>query len=181
MTVDEAVLRYFQAHVTDGLLTGFMKAVTFLGEGGWFWIALTIVLLIIPYTRRAGAASAIALICSLVFTDGLLKNLIARPRPYQTFEDIALYMRPLASYSFPSGHTSSAFASAAAIIWTHKKYGWPLLLPAALIGFSRVYLSMHYLTDVLGGIAAGCVYAAVGAVIAAKVKNRKFFTVFNDI
>jgi undecaprenyl-diphosphatase len=170
--IDTAVLDFFQERVGEGALTGLMKAASFLAEGGWFWIALSVVLLIFPATRKAGLASAVGLLLSLLLTNLLLKNLIARPRPYDDFPDIVLYVNRLASFSFPSGHTSSSFASAGAVFWFHKKWGSAALALAAVIAFSRVYLSMHYLTDVLAGLLAGALYAAAGICAALLIYKR---------
>lgn len=137
-----------------------MVFVTTLGEAGIVWIALTVVLLCIPKTRKAGLATAAALIINLILCNGMLKPLVARTRPFVMNPAVELLaMRPT-DYSFPSGHTSASFAAVSALILCRKEYGFRWLWKAALvlavlIAFSRMYLYMHFPTDVLGGMAVG--------------------------
>lgn len=137
-----------------------MVLVTTLGEAGIVWIVLTAVLLCIPKTRKTGLVVAAALLINLVLCNGMLKPLAARTRPFVLNPTIELLaMRPT-DYSFPSGHTSASFAAAWALVLCRKEYGvgwlWKAaLVLAVLIAFSRMYLYMHFPTDVLGGLAVG--------------------------
>lgn len=160
--MDERVLMYFQQHVVPGLLADFMKFLSFLGDAGWFWIALTVLLFIFPKSRSASVASAVALIATLLLTNIILKNAVARMRPYEQYPDINVLIKTLSSYSFPSGHTSCSFAAAGALSYHLRRWALPFMLLASLIGFSRIYLSMHYLTDVLGGAFFGMIWAVIG-------------------
>ena len=126
-----------------------MVAITSLGNAGILWIVLAAVLLIIPKTRKAGLCMAIALILDLLITNCLLKNLVARTRPYD--------------YSFPSGHTAASFAAVTALFMSRKKLlGAISCVIAILIAFSRMYLYVHFPTDIIGGIVVG-VAAGVAA------------------
>lgn len=156
LQMDGGVLLFLQEHVRTPFLNTLMTGITTLGDHGTIWIILTILLLIPKKTRKAGLVSAMALIGSLLFNNLLLKNLVQRPRPYVTFTDLQILIPRPSEFSFPSGHTSSSFAAAAAIYaCLSKKYGIPAMILAALIGFSRLYVGVHYPTDVLAGAVIG--------------------------
>lgn len=145
------------------ILDSFMSAITRLGDGGVFWIALAVVLLVIPKTRKYGIVMAVALILDLLICNICLKNLVARSRPYDVNTAIELIARKPRDYSFPSGHTAAAFTATLALYFARCKKWWILsLVLAVLIAISRLYLYMHFPTDVLGGIFIGvlCGYLA---------------------
>ena len=127
-----------------------------LGNGGMIWIVATIVLLIPKKTRKAGIMSAVALLGSLIINNNIVKNIVQRPRPFVTFTDLQIIIPTPSEFSFPSGHTSSSFA-AAAVFYRHlpKKLGLPAVILAGLIGFSRLYVGVHYPTDVIAGVLMG--------------------------
>jgi len=138
-------------------LDALMVFVSWLGNNGLIWILVTVGLLIHPKTRKYGFVCAAALLLSLLFCNVILKNLVARPRPYDTLDWLNPLVKPLSDYSFPSGHTSASFASATAIFFSglNKKWGIAAFILAALISFSRLYVGVHYPTDILGGIFTG--------------------------
>ena len=144
-----------------------MKVITLSGDAGAIWIVLGLALLINKKTRKYGAVVICALLFSLLINDMILKNAFSRPRPYLFEGWPGQFIYPdivhrETSFSFPSGHTSSSFAAAAALWFSRKKW---LIIPttiwAALIGFSRIYVHVHYTTDVLGGIVVGILYAVM--------------------
>lgn len=153
---DISILLYIQEHIRKEWMNGFWRAITFLGDGGWFWILLAVVLLIMKKTRKAGVAAAIALVIGALITNVCLKNMVARVRPYDTYSAlIPIVKRPI-DWSFPSGHTCASFASAFVYFrLLPKKYGIPALVLACMIAFSRLYLGVHYPTDVLAGFLIG--------------------------
>ena len=130
-----------------------MVGITSLGNAGWIWIALTAVFLILPKYRKCGVRMAIALILDLILCNLVLKPLAARPRPCWIDEQVKLLVAAPKDYSFPSGHSAASFAAAVSIFVMHKKEGAAALILACLIAFSRLYLFVHFPTDVLAGIA----------------------------
>lgn len=153
---DEGILFWIQEHLRVEALDGFWKAVTFLGDKGWFWILLGVALLAAGRTRLAGAEALLSMGLGAIVTNLLLKRIVGRPRPYDRLEHILPLVERLTDGSFPSGHTCAAFASAY-IYWKLLPgwYGKLILVFAVLMGFSRLYLGMHYPTDVLGGFLVG--------------------------
>ena len=168
-TFDSGLLLWLQENVRNPILTPLMKAVTHLGDAGIFWILLTLVLLILPRTRKVGLGSAIALLGSLVVCNLILKNAVGRIRPYEVIAGLECIVGRAHDASFPSGHTSASFASAVALFrQIPRKYGVPLLILAALIAFSRLYVGIHYPTDVLAGLVIGIALGWFGSKLGPK-------------
>ena len=156
LNLDVGFLLFLQDSVRNPILNSIMIFITSLGNGGMLWIAATILLMIPKKTRKVGLMSAIALLGSLIINNNLIKNLVQRPRPFRTFPELQIIIPTPSEFSFPSGHTSSSFA-AAAVFYRHlpKKLGVPSVVLAGLIGFSRLYVGVHYPTDVLAGVIMG--------------------------
>ena len=161
-------LQALRCPVLDALAVFFDAA----GAHGERWIAFTAVLLAFRRTRKAGFAMALALCLYMVSGHFILKPLFARPRPCDIRpEMLTLVARPH-GWSFPSGHTASGFAAAFALWFQNRRLGVPALVLAAFIGFTRLYLYVHFPTDILGGIALGLAAGALGSLLADKVSNR---------
>lgn len=111
--MDAQILLFIQQYIRKDIFDGFWKTITFLGDGGWFWIALGVILLIPKKTRKAGFTALIALAIGAVFTNLGLKQLVARTRPYDAVEGLVPLVAKLKDFSFPSGHTCASFACAA--------------------------------------------------------------------
>ena len=156
LNLDGGFLLFLQESVRNPILDNIMIFITSLGNGGMIWIAATIALLIPKKTRKAGVVSAVALLGSLIINNNIVKNIVQRPRPFVTFADLQIIIPTPSEFSFPSGHTSSSFA-AAAVFYRHlpKKLGIPSVILAGLIGFSRLYVGVHYPTDVIAGVLMG--------------------------
>ena len=154
--LDGGFLLFLQESVRNPLLNSIMIFITTLGNGGIIWIVATVALLISKKTRKAGIMSGIALIGSLLINNQLIKNLVQRPRPFVKFTDLQIIIPTPSEFSFPSGHTASSFA-AASVFYRHlpKKLGIPSVILAGLIGFSRLYVGVHYPTDVIAGVLMG--------------------------
>ena len=150
-----SVLDFIRDHVGCALFDRLMPAVTFLGDGGAVWIALTAALLIFRRSRRYGAMLALSLMMGAFVCNAVLKPLVARARPFEAGGFSGLLIAAPDDFSFPSGHTTAAFAAAAVFLLAGIRGRWAVLALAALISFSRLYLYVHYPTDVLAGVLLG--------------------------
>jgi undecaprenyl-diphosphatase len=159
LNLDGGFLLFLQESVRNPLLNSIMIFVTSLGNGGMIWIVATLLLMIPKKTRKVGIMSAVALLGSLIINNNIIKNIVQRPRPFVKFTDLQIIIPTPSEYSFPSGHTASSFA-AASVFYRHlpKQLGIPSVVLAGIIGFSRLYVGVHWATDVLAG---WCVGAAV--------------------
>lgn len=175
------VLKWFY-DMHNSFLDMVLPLITHLGDAGIFWIILTIVLLIIPKTRKIGLASLIALGFDIILCNGIIKPVMVRCRPgwLMFFEGGPDWIRNMEmlvefpdDYSFPSGHTAASFASAVAIFATLKgKYKWwgvGALALATLIGISRLYVCVHWPSDVIIGAVIGIICGIIGWAIAKPV------------
>ncbi len=162
--LDGMTLIWIQDHLRTGLLTPFFLFITRMGNLGMIWMIASLVFLCFRKTRTAGMAGILALMMSLFFNNYILKNLVQRVRPYEVVEGLQLLTKKATDFSFPSGHSGSSFAAATAFSCMNgRKIGIPAVCLAVLIAFSRLYIGIHYPTDVLAGICSGicCGLAAV--------------------
>lgn len=151
-----------------------MRIFTELGNGGIVWILTGLVCIFFKKSRRCGVLMLLTMLMCLILGNGVIKNLVARPRPFQAFDrEIVLLIPPPGEYSFPSGHTLHSFAAAVTIFLHNKKAGAAALLLAALIAFSRLYFFVHFPTDVLAGVVLGTLAALLVYALAKKVRPLK--------
>lgn len=132
---------------------------TLVGPLGQLWLVVGAILLIIPKTRKCGAAVLLSYALSFLIGNEWLKDFIARPRPCAVDDTVLMIVKKPSSFSCPSVHTYLAFSSAMAIWHYFKKAGIGVFVFAALVGFSRMYFFVHYPTDVLFGAVLGIVTA----------------------
>lgn len=171
MSIEFKILDFIQTLHTP-VLDKIMVGATKLGDVGIIWIILTAILLIIPKTRRTGGVMLVALVVQTVLCNVILKNLFARTRPYDVNTTVQLLVPKLHDFSFPSGHTSASFTAVSALYFSKDKLWKPALILACLIAVSRLYLYVHYPTDVLGGLLLGVLSGYIGYKIMEKVKNK---------
>lgn len=172
--LDGNILLFIQEHLRQPWMDGFWKAITHLGDGGFFWIAAAVVLLLWKNTRKAGISASLALVIGALITNVALKNLVARIRPYEVVEGLMRIIERQHDFSFPSGHTCASFAAAFALYKTlPRRWGIACLVLAALISLSRLYVGVHYPSDVLGGAAAGIFAGWAGAALAEYISEKR--------
>ena len=173
MNAELTFLNALQALRTPAL-DGVMRFFTHLGDSGFVWLALTALLLAFRRTRGAGWVLAAALLFDAVLCNILLKPMVGRIRPCDVLTEVELLIPRPEDFSFPSGHTAASFASVTAL-WLAGKKRWAMAaLPlAVLIAFSRMYLCVHFPTDILGGAVLGTACGWLGAWAIKKLEENK--------
>lgn len=167
---DLPILEWIAANLRSAFGDAVMPIITLLGDAGIFWIACAVALLFIPRYRQTGLAMGAALLIGLVVCNMTMKPLIARHRPYVYIKDMAEYgyksiellVETPHDYSFPSGHTLASFEAATVLMLNDKRLGIPAMVLAVLIAFSRLYLYVHYPTDVIFSVFLGIGIAYLG-------------------
>lgn len=156
ISLEDALLLWIQNGMRNEILTPVFVVITTLGNSGFIWIAAAVLLLLPKKTRRIGIMVLTALAFSYLLNNLLLKNLVTRTRPYEVIPGLTSLIGIQKDFSFPSGHTGSSFAAAVVMFRElPKKFGGPALLLAFLIAFSRLYVGVHYPSDVLCGALIG--------------------------
>jgi undecaprenyl-diphosphatase len=141
--------------ISCSFLDSIFLFITHLGDKGMLWILLGLCLCFSKKHRKAGLCMLLALLISFIICNLSLKPLVARIRPYEYVGDINLLVNKPSDFSFPSGHSSSSFAAAFGLWLSNKKWGRVCLIIAGMIAFSRLYLFVHFPSDVLAGIILG--------------------------
>ncbi len=170
--VELPILFWIRENLTCPFLDWLMPAVSSLANHGEIWILLAVVLLCIPKTRRVGLTMGLALIIGYLVGNLFLKNVVARVRPYDVAQ-VPILVERLKDFAFPSGHTLSSFEAATVLFLYHRRWGVVALGLATVIAFSRLYLFVHYPTDVLGGILLGVAVAFTAYWLMNKRDNKR--------
>ena len=178
LSLDHTILRLIAELLVNDVLTPVMQFITALGNDGMIWILLALLCLLRPATRRTGISMLAALLLSLLVGNLLIKPLVARPRPFQQYADLIPLIAPPGEFSFPSGHASSSFAAATALFSHHKKTGAAALVLAALIAFSRLYVCVHFPSDVLCGSLLGILLGIAAVLLSNEICDRVHFSRF---
>lgn len=153
--IDNLILNFIQNNMHNHFLDKIMPMITHLGSAGAIWILIALIFISTKKHRHHGLVLIGSIIlCFLVGNLGL-KPLIARIRPCDVNTSIALLIHRPTDFSFPSGHAMSSFAAATAIFFANKRLGIAAFLLAILISFSRLYLYVHYPSDVVAGMIIG--------------------------
>lgn len=173
VSFDLPILDWIQNTMQCGFLDTIMPLITVLGDGGAFWIACAVLMMLLKKYRKTGFSAGLALIFGLLLCNIFLKPTVARIRPYDLQEQMGVIINLLIdkehSFSFPSGHTIASFEAATAILLRHRKLGTAAMVLAILIAFSRMYLYVHYPTDVIVSVFLGISLAVLASWIVNKV------------
>ena len=167
-----SILYAIQNLHTDFLDTVILKLTDLVGSYGEIWLIAAAVMLTNRKTRRCAYTMVLSYLLVFGLGQFVLKDLVARVRPCQIDRTIALLVERPTSYSFPSTHAAWAFAAATSVFLHHKKAGIAVLALAALIAFSRLYLFVHFPTDVLGGIVLGVAAALIAKVLVDLIEKK---------
>lgn len=174
LELEREILLFFQDTIRNPVLNPVWIGITTLGNAGLIWVLLSLGLMVPKKTRRVGVTSLLALVVSLLINNVLLKNLVGRVRPYDLLEGLNPLIGKQWDPSFPSGHTGSSFAAAWVLYRRLPAYfGIPALILAGLIGISRLYVGVHYPTDVLFGLVSGIGSGWIALELMSLVGKRK--------
>lgn len=166
---DFSILDFIHKNLSCAALDAAMPIVTFFGSTALLWIFAAVVMLFMRGYRKNGIMMCVGLALCLLIGNLLLKNIIARDRPCWINENVILLVSNPDDYSFPSAHSMTSFAAAAVLFHTDKRLGTAALIMAALIAFSRLYLYVHFPTDVFAGIAMGTALGIAACVLVEKI------------
>ncbi len=177
IAITEAIHKLYE--VGGGFFTPFFEFISLLGKGGIFLIFLSLLLTFYKPTRRFGTAMCIGLLFGVLLTNCCLKIVVARARPY-THEDSVFYqfwqmvgMHTESDKSFPSGHTTAAFAACVPVfLLGSKRISWTALLFGLAMGVARIYLCVHYPTDVVAGFLVGSLAGCCAVIVAARLPGK---------
>ena len=177
MAFDFPILDWIQATLKCGFLDFIMPIITLFGDAGIFWILCSVIMLCIPKQRRTGLAMGLALLMGVILCNVLLKNIVGRIRPYDLKAEmgitIPLLTERMHDFSFPSGHTIASFEASVALLLNNRKLGIPAVILAILIAMSRLYLYVHYPTDVIVSVVLGVGLAFLANWMVKKIPEKK--------
>ncbi|MBP5361823.1 MAG: phosphatase PAP2 family protein [Ruminococcus sp.] len=170
--LDFKILDWIQQNCRNEVMDFIMPKVTFLGNLGLLWIVVSVIFLMIKKHRKCGITLSFGLVFSFLAVNVIMKNLIARSRPCWINDDIEMLIAIPRDYSFPSGHTLFGFLAAVIIISYDKRFGIPAFLIAFAIAFSRMYLYVHFPSDVLAGMILGIAIGIFSVLVMKKIMLR---------
>ena len=170
---DFRILDWIQENVRSPWLDWLMPKISFLCNSGWFWILIALVFLLWKKHRRCGMTMLVGLTLCFVLGIMPIKHFVARPRPCWINPDVSMLISIPKDYSFPSGHSASSFVGSVTMLRYDRRMGIPAVILAALIALSRLYLYVHFPSDVLAGILLGILSAFLAGWVIQQLDRRK--------
>ena len=174
VSFDLPILDWIQTNMRSGFMDFIMPWITLLGDAGIFWMICAAVLALTKKYRKVGFGMAVAMALGLLVCNVTLKPLVARIRPYDFQETLGVTVNLLIEkqhdFSFPSGHTIASFEACTVMMLGSRKLGIPATLLAILIAFSRLYLYVHYPTDVIASVILGTLFGVIGYLVTHKIR-----------
>ena len=158
---DEDILYLINKHCKSKFLDKVMPFVTTLGDLGMIWIILAVLMIGKADYRKTGVTVLVTLVFTTIMGEGILKHIVKRKRPFIGKENKELLIKEPSSFSFPSGHTSSSFAVAVVFLRSNSNISTIIVLIALAIAFSRMYLKVHYPSDIVGGMILGTICGGI--------------------
>ena len=177
MAFDFPILDWIQETLKCGFLDAVMPVITMFGDGGIFWILCSLALICTKKQRRTGLSMLLALIFGVIICNAMMKPLIGRIRPYDLKDQmgitIPLLTERMHDFSVPSGPPIASFEASVALLLGNKKLGIPAVILAILIAMSRLYLYVHYPTDVIVSVFLGIGFAFLATAIVKKLPEKQ--------
>lgn len=187
LRTDSAILLWIQENIRNEFLTPVVRFITHLGDKGILWIVLLLFLMCFKKTRKAAFLASSVLLLTFIVTNLYLKPFIARIRPYEVIDNLTILIPKPSDFSFPSGHTANSLAvgitlwyigisrkkSGIGDLYFPKSAGWTVFILSVLISLSRLYLGVHYPTDVLGGAVIASVISFICILLYKKIFSDK--------
>jgi len=170
--LDNYILLCIKNNMHGHIMDRAMVIITYLGNGGFIWILIAALLMSNKKYRNIGFMALGALMLSTILCEGILKHVVQRIRPSAYIPAVNLLISKPLSYSFPSGHAASSFAAAGVLVKYFKSYALEFFSLAFLIAFSRLYLYVHYPTDVLAGIILGLICSKITIYMFSRVSQH---------
>ena len=171
--LDLNILHFIRDNFSNSIMDEIMIFITKLGDKGFIWILIGLILIAQKKYRKIGFILLIALLITSIIGEGILKNIVQRARAFITYPDIKILITPPTSFSFPSGHTASSFTAAVVLGYYFKSWRFIFYILASLIAFSRVYLFVHYPSDVIAGIILGVISGLLTIKVINNIKKNK--------
>ena len=176
LNIDNWILQFIQNNMRNDVLDRIMPIITSLGNAGFIWILICVVMICSKKYRLYGFMMGIALIFCAVIGNLTLKPIVARIRPFDAnpLMDGLLINAPK-DFSFPSGHTMTSFSCACVLLYMNRKMGIAALILSSAIAFSRLYLYVHYPSDVFSGMIIGIILSYASVKICIFIEKHNFF------